>query len=257
MKKFFTLFVAALVAMSASAFDLSNLKKLQAPKNLKAEKFILPGSPVRKAAAAWENTPAPFAPLYNSTGFAYDFDAPEEEDPWYETDPWQTWAEEYVYEGDGQTYYGLVNVIPNEDMWVEDPVIDYYYNAEEGAVVVPCTPLAYYDEETIIYIMDIYDFGQGETGDMYFTLDKDGNFAREADCFNHAVAWTVAYFDEETYEPIDILGYFGVYAAMSYKPADVALQNTEAAVKATKAVVNGQVVIRRGDKQFNVMGAEL
>lgn len=36
-----------------------------------------------------------------------------------------------------------------------------------------------------------------------------------------------------------------------------AISNTKAEVKATKAVRNGQVVIIRGDKTFNVLGAEL
>lgn len=256
MKKFFALFAAALIVMSASAFDLASLKKLPAPKNLNVEKFVSHASPIRKAVAAWENVEAPFAPSYTGTGYAYDFDAPEEEeDPWIKADPWEVWAEEYDYEG--EPWYGLVNIIPNEDMWKEDPIIDYYYNEEQGAVVVPCTPLAQYDEETLIYIMDIYDFGNGETGDIYFTLDKDGNFARIEECHSHAVAWAVCYFDEETYEPVDILGYFGVYAAMDYKTDPQGVQNTAAAVKATKTIENGQVVIIRGGQKFNALGASL
>ena len=35
------------------------------------------------------------------------------------------------------------------------------------------------------------------------------------------------------------------------------LNNTDAAMKAVKAMINGQVVILRGDKTFNVLGAEL
>lgn len=258
MKKFFALFAAALIVMSASAVDLTSLKKLPAPKNLKVEKFYHPGSPIRKAVAEWENVEAPFAESYVGTGFGYDFDAPEEEDPWVETEPWEVHAEAYDYEG--ETWYGLVNIIPNEDMWTEDPVIDYYYNAEENSIIVPCTPLARYDEETLIYIMDIYDFGQGESGDITFNLHKTGYFERTEECHGHAVAWTVAYFDEETYEPIDILGYFGVYAAMDYKAEGVlpdAINNTEAEVKATKTFKNGQIVINKAGRSFNVLGAEL
>lgn len=263
MKKFFALFAAALIVMSASAFDLASLKKLPAPKNLNVEKFVSHASPIRKAVAEWENVEAPFAPEYTGTGYGYDFHAPEGEDPWYKVDPWQVWAEEYDYEG--EPWYGLVNIIPNEDMWVEDPVIDYFYDETQGLVCVPATPLAQYPQEpgTLIYIMDIYDFGHGEetgnpSGDIYFTLDKDGNFARIADCQTHAVAWAVAYYEEGTYAPVDILGYFGAYADMQYKTDQPeGVQNTAAAVKATKTIENGQVVILRGGQKFNALGASL
>lgn len=253
MKKFFTLCAAALVVVSASALDLSKLKKFSA-KNLEVQKFErFTTSSIRKASAA--SATAPFAERYNATGFKYDFDAPEEEDPWVEASPWVVYPA--TFDDKGETVYGICNIIPNEDMWVEDPILEYVYDAENGQLIVPCTPLSYYDEETIIYIMDIYDFGQGGSGNICFTLDKDGNLARPTDVFSHAVAWTVAYFDPETYEPTDILGYFGVYAAMTYNNGSTTLDKVTTDVKVTKTIKNGQIVINKNGQSYNILGVKL
>lgn len=255
MKKFFTLCAAALVVMSASALDLSKLQKFSA-KNLEVMKFERSTTtPIRKAPAALKTAKAPFAERYTANGFRYDFNASEESDPWVETTPWEVYPA--TYEDEGETIHGICNIIPNEDMWKEDPILDYIYDEEKGQVIVPCTPLQFYDEETIIYIMDIYDFGQGGSGDICFTLDKDGNLARPADVLGHAVAWTVAYFNPETYEPTDILGYFGVYAAMKYSIGSTALDKVAADAKVTKTIKNGQIVINKNGQSYNILGVKL
>jgi hypothetical protein len=40
-------------------------------------------------------------------------------------------------------------------------------------------------------------------------------------------------------------------------PEEQGVENTNAAVKAVKVIRNGQVVILRGEKAFNILGAEL
>lgn len=64
------------------------------------------------------------------------------------------------------------------------------------------------------------------------------------------------YFSEDK-DQIAVTKMDGTAPLVLLPGAEVALENTEAAVKATKAVVNGQLVIRRGDKEFNAMGAQL
>lgn len=254
MKKIFSFLCAALMVMSASAQDLSKFKKLSA-ENCKFEPIERPTtSPIRKATAAWENVKAPFAEKYNATGKIFVKDS-----QWDDVTPWEMWAESYDYQG--KTYYGLVNVIPNEDMWVEDPVVDYYYDAEKGQVLIPSTALAYYDQEhtQAVFILDLWDFLNGsKTGDIYFTLDKNGNFARPDDIKGHAIVWGLASIDNSTYKPITYYGTFMSYADLEYtKAAPTALSNTAAAVKATKIIENGQVVILRDGKKFSALGAEL
>lgn len=48
-----------------------------------------------------------------------------------------------------------------------------------------------------------------------------------------------------------------VYEVFFNRPATTALSNTDAEVKAVKVIENGQVVILKGDKRFNLMGAEM
>lgn len=45
--------------------------------------------------------------------------------------------------------------------------------------------------------------------------------------------------------------------AIHYNPKTTALKPIVADVKAIKTIENGMVVIRRGDKKYNVIGAEL
>lgn len=250
MKKIFTLLTVALFAMSASAGNLTTLKKM----SLKNSDIMMVSrptvTPIIEAGGEWVNAPAPFAPLYNVTGSTFDSD-------WIEATPWQMSVVEYDYEG--ETWYALKNVIPNEDMWVEDPLIDYYYNEAEGQIVIPCTPLAQYDENSLIYIMDIYDFTNGGTGDIYFTLDKDANFARTADAFTHSVGWAVAEYDKETYEPTQFLGYYNVYAEMTYSidPTSIAAITAQKEKKVSKFFKDGKLVIVKDGKKYNAVGQRM
>lgn len=66
---------------------------------------------------------------------------------------------------------------------------------------------------------------------------------------------TPAYFCLDNFGAAKPEGY--VEPAMIEFPNEEAIENTKAAVKAVKVVRNGQVVILRGDKAFNILGAEL
>lgn len=55
-----------------------------------------------------------------------------------------------------------------------------------------------------------------------------------------------------------ISGYYNLpLCTIHFDPNPSALEDNAAGVKATKALVNGKVVIRRGDKHYNLFGAEL
>lgn len=66
---------------------------------------------------------------------------------------------------------------------------------------------------------------------------------------------TPAYFCMDNFGAVKPEGY--VDPAQAEFPIHEAINNTNAAVKAVKVVRNGQVVIIRGEKVFNILGAEL
>ena len=66
---------------------------------------------------------------------------------------------------------------------------------------------------------------------------------------------TPAYFAMDNFGATMPEGY--VVPAMAEFPVREGIENTEAAVKAVKVIRNGQVVIIRGEKVFNILGTEL
>ena len=66
---------------------------------------------------------------------------------------------------------------------------------------------------------------------------------------------TPAYFCMDNFGDVKPEGY--VAPEMIEFPAEQGINNTNAAVKAVKVVRNGQVVIIRGEKVFNILGTEL
>jgi hypothetical protein len=100
----------------------------------------------------------------------------------------------------------------------------------------------YIDKWTYV---DLTEFGKVDA--IFFTLTSSDNGDYGMN--------TPAYFCMDNFGQAKPAGY--VAPEMAEFPATEAVVNTKAEVKATKMMRNGQVVIVRGNKAFNILGAEL
>lgn len=114
-------------------------------------------------------------------------------------------------------------------------------------------------------VVDTVDFYLAKDGAYvnqwtYFDLTSLGNieavkFAMESSDNSYGYMNTPAYFAMDNFGAAKPEGY--VAPAMAEFPVEQDIENTNADVKAVKMIRNGQVVIIRGEKAFNVLGAEL
>lgn len=87
----------------------------------------------------------------------------------------------------------------------------------------------------------------GEIDALTFTMEG-------SDVGNYGLN-TPSYFAMDNFGAAKPEGY--VVPARAQIPMEQAIENTNAAVKTVKVIRNGQVVILRGEKVFNILGAEL
>lgn len=93
--------------------------------------------------------------------------------------------------------------------------------------------------------VDLSQFGEIDAVTFNMTSSDTGDYGMN----------TPAYFALDNFGTEMPMGY--TVPEMAEFPTTEAVENTNAAVKAVKVIRNGQVVILRGEKAFNVLGAEL
>ena len=133
------------------------------------------------------------------------------------------------------------------DDWFKLTIHGVKEGAEVGTVDVDLAKDGKYINEWTYVDLSTLD----EIDGVFFTMSSSDSYEYEGETYMN----TPAYFAMDNFGAVMPEGY--VAPEKAEFPASEAVVNTKAAVKAVKVVRNGQVVILRDNKAFNILGAEL
>ena len=135
-----------------------------------------------------------------------------------------------------------------EDDWFKLTIHGVKEGAEVGTVDVDLAKEGkYINEWTYVDLSTL-----GEIDGVFFTMSSSDSYEYEGVTYMN----TPAYFAMDNFGDTMPLGYVAPEMA-EFPAATEAVINTKAAVNAVKVVRNGQVIILRDNKAFNILGAEL